>query len=97
MPSAIDLLMRTSLAKATDPQPTETESGYTREREHEQPTEQWCNDLGEFIKPAVKTSCKPAVLAAVRVTLESKGRHGGPPKVARSDSIMRVAVRESNF
>jgi hypothetical protein len=59
-----------------DPQPTDTDD-YTRERDDEQETGQWSDDLGEFIKPTVKASCKPAVIASVRSALEAIGRHGG--------------------
>ena len=62
---------------APDLQPTDTEADYTRERDDEQPAGQWSDDLGEFIKPTVKASCKPAVIASVRVALEAIGRHGG--------------------
>lgn len=72
-----------SVETATDPQPTDTEGGYTRERDDEQPTEQWSGDLGDFIKPAAKASCKPAVIASVRVALEFIGRHGGASEVMR--------------
>lgn len=62
---------RSSLAEThvtePDPQPTDNEADYTRERDHEQPAGQWCDDLGEFIKPTIKTLCKPAVIASVRV------------------------------
>ena len=70
-------------ADTLDPQPTDTEDDYTRERDDEQETGQWSDDLGEFIKPTVKASCKPAVIASVRVALEAIGRHGGRPGAMR--------------
>jgi hypothetical protein len=68
-------------APATEP--SDTEDDYTRERDDEQQTGQWSDDLGEFIKPTVKASCKPAVIASVRSALEAIGRHSGKPGAMR--------------
>jgi hypothetical protein len=70
---------RAYLAETTDTpdsQPTDTEGDYTRECDDEQQTGQWSDDLGEFIKPTVKASSKPAVIASVRSALEAIGKPG---------------------
>ena len=60
-------------APATEP--SDTGDDYTRERDDEQQTGQWSEAMGEFIKPTIKASCKPAAIASVRVALEEIGRH----------------------
>jgi hypothetical protein len=67
---------------APDPQPLD-EGDYQRERDDDQQTGQWSEALGEFIKPTIKASCKPAVIASVRVALEAIGRRGGAPGAMR--------------
>ena len=87
LPGAADMPPSTAAPSITEtyvtasaPQPTDAEGDYTRERDDEQPAEQWSCDLGDFIKSTVKASCKPAVIASVRVALEGIGRQvAGPP------------------
>ena len=79
MTSTASSSLQASVATVTDPQLTDTEGDYTRERDDEQPAEQWSCDLGDFIKSTVKASCKPAVIASVRVALEGIGRQVTSP------------------
>ena len=79
MTSTASSSLQASVATVTDPQLTDTEGDYTRERDDEQPAEQWSCDLGDFIKSTVKASCKPAVIASVRVALEGIGRQVASP------------------
>lgn len=57
-----------------DKEPSDKTGGdYQREREDEQPAEQWSEELGDFIRPTIKASGKFAVIASVRAALEVIG------------------------
>lgn len=56
---------------ALDPQPTDTEYDYPRERDDEWQTGRWSEAMGEFIKPTVKASRKLAVITSVHSALEA--------------------------
>jgi len=57
-----------------DPNP---EGGHTRVRDAGQQSGNWSEDLGEFLAPPIKASCKPAAMASVRIALEANWLHGG--------------------
>ena len=73
--------IKPSTPATTPPAPlqadADTEGDYTRERDDGQQAEYWDEQRGEFARVTVKASCKPAVIASVRVALEAMGRYGG--------------------
>jgi hypothetical protein len=70
--SAADTEARQEQADSAD-----TEGDYTREHDDDHQAEDWDESRGEFARKPVKVSCKPAVIASVRIALEAIGRHGG--------------------
>lgn len=67
------------LQRYRDKEPSDnTGDDYQREREDEQPTGQWSEELGDFIAPTIKASVKFAVIASVRAALKVVGGHQQP-------------------
>ncbi|QRX84269.1 plasmid recombination protein [Glaciimonas sp. PAMC28666] len=72
--------MNRNATVAPEPQPTDTAEGdYVRERDDDKAAVYWDESRGEFIKQTVKASCKPSIIASVRVALETIERHGSIP------------------
>ncbi|MGK5072369.1 plasmid recombination protein [Janthinobacterium sp. ZB1P44] len=82
-PSTVAPSLTETHVTASAPQPTDTEGDYQRERDDERPAGQWSEALGEFITPTVKASCKRAVIASVRSTLEARGWNGDKSSAVR--------------